>query len=88
MQGDARVIEYLNKGLRHELTATPDGTIDGARLIEIQPTPSRRACLFLGMLEMARVQQLELLQNQTFGPIYLKPLGPAIDDANAHCHGK
>lgn len=71
------MIDYL----RNELTATPDGTLDGTRLLEIQPTPSGRACLFLGMLEMARVQQLELLQSQTFGSIYLTPLEPAMDGA-------
>lgn len=68
------MIDYL----RNELTATPDGTLDGTHLLEIQPTPPRRACLFLGMLEMARVQQLELLQNEAFGSIYLTPLEPAM----------
>jgi len=31
--------------------------------------PARRACLFLGMLEMAREGECQLTQNELFGPI-------------------
>jgi segregation and condensation protein A len=51
--------------------ATANGRLDGVGLLESQATASRRSCLFLGMLEMARDQQIELQQDEIFGPILL-----------------
>jgi segregation and condensation protein A len=60
------MIDYL----RARLGA--DGVLDGVSLLQSQATASRRSCLFLGMLEMARDQQLEIQQNEMFGAISLK----------------
>ena len=62
----AEMIEYLRTQLPER-----GGLIDGGKLLLEQPTASRRACLFLGMLEMAREQDLELAQSETFGPLWL-----------------
>ena len=56
--------------LRDQL-AKADGRLDGVGLLESQTTASRRSCLFLGMLEMARDQKVELQQDQIFGPIWI-----------------
>lgn len=58
-------------GYLRRLLADGDGTLDGARLLQDQPTASRRSCLFLGILEMVRDRQLEVEQNEIFGPIWL-----------------
>jgi segregation and condensation protein A len=60
------MIEYLRSKLSGR-----DLTLDGAELLQEQLTVSRRCCLFLGMLEMAREQQLQIEQKETFGPILL-----------------
>jgi segregation and condensation protein A len=62
----AEMMDYLGR-----LLADGDSRVDGARLLQEQPTASRRACLFLGMLEMMRNRQLELEQNEIFGPLWL-----------------
>ena len=60
--------------LRDQLAAA-DGRLEGVGLLASQATPSRRACLFLAMLEMARDQQVELQQEEEFGAILLIGLG-------------
>ena len=68
-QDDVTVSEMMDY-LRDQLAAA-DGGLDGAGLLESQATASRRSCLFLGMLEMARDRQVELQQDEIFGPILL-----------------
>ncbi|HEX3876316.1 MAG TPA: segregation/condensation protein A [Bryobacteraceae bacterium] len=68
-QDDTTVAEMMDY-LREQLAAG-DGRFDGVGLLESQATASRRSCLFLGMLEMARDHQIELQQNELFGPILL-----------------
>jgi segregation and condensation protein A len=60
------MMDYLRERL-----ATPGVKLDGAGLLASQANASRRSCLFLGMLEMARDQQVELHQDEAFGPIWL-----------------
>lgn len=62
-QDDTTVSEMMDY-LRHQLAAG-------------QATASRRSCLFLGMLEMARDQQVERQQNEIFGPIWISRLATA-----------
>jgi segregation and condensation protein A len=68
-QDDVTVVQMMDYLGRH--LADRDSSVDGARLLREQPTASRRACLFLGMLEMVRNRQLELEQNEIFGPLWL-----------------
>jgi segregation and condensation protein A len=68
-QDDVTVSEMMDY-LRDQLAAA-GGTLDGVALLASQPTASRRSCLFLGMLEMARDQQVELQQGEVFGAILL-----------------
>jgi segregation and condensation protein A len=68
-QDDTTVSEMVDY-LRDQLAAG-DGRLDGVGLLESQATASRRSCLFLGMLEMARNLQLELQQDEVFGSILL-----------------
>lgn len=51
--------------------ATEDGGLDGIGLLESQDPGVRRSCLFLAMLEMARERQIEIQQNEVFGPMWL-----------------
>ncbi len=71
-QDDTTVSEMIDY-LRNEVAAGA-GRLDGLRLLESQPTASRRSCLFLGMLEMARDCQIEVQQNEIFGRIWISPL--------------
>ncbi len=48
-----------------------DVTLDGATLIHEQPCASRKANLFLGMLELVRDQQLQVEQSEFCGPVWL-----------------
>jgi segregation and condensation protein A len=67
---DVTVLEMADY-LRGELAAAVGIELDGAELIRSQRTASRRACLFLGMLEMVREQEVEMEQKDSFGPILL-----------------
>ena len=64
------MVEYLEAELGGNME------LDAVGLLERQATQARRSCLFLGMLEMARNQQLELIQSETFGPLSLKRKAP------------
>ena len=63
----AGMIDYL----RVRLAACDGAKMDGVALLLDQPTASHRASLFLGMLEMAREQELQIDQSKSFGPIWL-----------------
>jgi segregation and condensation protein A len=80
-QDDATVGEMMDY-LRDQLAAR-EGILDAVGLLHSQATASRRACLFLGMLEMARNQQLEIQQEQMFGPIRLLRTEPRANTITA-----
>jgi chromatin segregation and condensation protein Rec8/ScpA/Scc1 (kleisin family) len=54
---------------------------DASSLLAEEPGPGRRCCFFLGMLEMARNQQIEIEQAHTFAPIFItrKPSNSSTD---------
>lgn len=68
-QDNTTVCEMMDY-LREQL-ASGDGRLDATGLLESQATASRRSCLFLGILEMARDQKVEVQQDQVFGPIWI-----------------
>lgn len=68
------MIEYL----RAELVSSVP--LDALRLLGIQPTPSHRSCLFLGMLEMAREEEVQIDQSEAFAPVWLN--SPAATKEN------
>jgi chromatin segregation and condensation protein Rec8/ScpA/Scc1 (kleisin family) len=47
--------------------------IDASQLLDQQPSYLRRVSLFLAMLEMARAQQIRLLQPDAFASLVLAP---------------
>ncbi len=52
-----------------------DGSaLDASALLAQQPTPLRRLYLFLAILEMARAQQLSILQPEAFANVMLAPV--------------
>jgi len=59
------MIDYLKVRL------AGDAELDGLGLLE-QQSPARRAALFLGMLQMASDQLLQLDQAEAFGPIQVR----------------
>ena len=62
------MIHYLLEQL-----ALADGPeLDAVRLLGAQATPSRRACLFLAMLEVARDQKVGIVQTEHWGEIWLR----------------
>ena len=66
----AGMIEYLL-----EQVALADGPeLDALRLLRAQATPSRRACLFLAILEVARDQKVGIMQTEHCGEIWLQKL--------------
>ena len=63
--------------LQEQFSRSGFATLDAVRLLREQSSVDRRSCLFLAMLEMAHSGHLELKQEDTFAPIFLKPLpGP------------
>jgi chromatin segregation and condensation protein Rec8/ScpA/Scc1 (kleisin family) len=63
------MIGYLTR----RLNAAGEGALEGTRLLLEQPSCQRQACLFLGMLQMACDQQVQLDQEEAFGPIRVRP---------------
>ena len=61
----SQMVQYLHR----QISAMPGIHIDGLLLLESQSSASRRCCLFLGMLEMARDRRIGIEQSQCFGPL-------------------
>jgi segregation and condensation protein A len=68
VEPDETTVSEMMDYLREQL-AVGDGKLDGSALLENQATAARRSCLFLGMLEMAGNRQVQLQQNELFGPL-------------------
>jgi segregation and condensation protein A len=71
VEQDETTVSEMMEYLREKL-ASGNGKLDGIGLLGNQATASRRSCLFLGMLEMAGNRQIELLQNEVFGPLFIR----------------
>jgi segregation and condensation protein A len=69
--GEEVTVAEMKEFMRGELTGAEGLPLDGLRLLDGEPSPARRACLFLGMLEMARDRQLDIDQPKAFGPFWL-----------------
>jgi segregation and condensation protein A len=69
---DEVTVPEMTEYLRAQLAGAGKAPVDGLRLLQDQPTASRRACLFLGMLEMARGEQLQIEQEEAFAPLWLR----------------
>jgi segregation and condensation protein A len=65
--------------LRAQFTAGV-AELDATRLLAEQPSPLRRVSLFLAVLDMARNQQLRILQTEAFADILLAPQCPFPSD--------
>lgn len=65
--------------LRAQFTAGV-AELDATRLLAEQPSPLRRVSLFLAVLDMARTQQLRILQTEAFADILLAPQCPFPSD--------
>jgi segregation and condensation protein A len=63
----AGMIEYL----QDQIAASGDAKLDGAALVQNQPSSLRRSYLFLGMLEVVLDKKLQIEQNEEFGAIWL-----------------
>lgn len=63
-------VQGMMSYLQDQLVSAACG-LDGLQLVKSQPSSARRACLFLGMLEMCRLQRVELVQSEAFEPIWI-----------------
>jgi len=72
VEQDPVTVEEMSQLLRDSLGRTQSGVLDAALLLREQPTPGRRACLFLGMLEMTRAGEVELSQERAWEVILVK----------------
>jgi segregation and condensation protein A len=68
---DEVTVSEMIEFLRLELDRIGDLPLDGQRILNEQPTASCRSCMFLGMLEMAREQEIRIDQSEMFGPVWL-----------------
>ena len=70
VEQDETTVREMIVYLRQQL-AQAQGTLDGLALLDRQATASRRSSLFLGMLEMARDQEIDIRQQEIFGEIWI-----------------
>ena len=69
VEKDDVTVEVMMDYLRAQFPRA--GALSAISLIEQQTTPARRSCLFLGMLEMVRSQELKIDQKEPFGSVFL-----------------
>ena len=77
-------VAEMSELLRASLAASESGTLDGARLIHEQTGPARRACLFLGMLEMARAAEVSLSQERPWEEIWVNTVEVECPSGQGH----
>jgi len=66
-------VAEMSQLLRTALAQNEEGgPLNGTQLIHEQTTSARRACLFLGLLEMARACQIHLSQEKSFEEIWVR----------------
>lgn len=73
---DAVTVEAMMRWLEQRL-ARVQGRTEAHPLLTEQPDASRKAALFLAMLEMARTSHIRLEQHHCFGPIYIDQADPS-----------
>jgi len=67
-------VEEMTAWLRERLELAPPGApVEATELLREQDTQSRRACLFLAMLELARAGEIALSQPEAWGEIWISP---------------
>ncbi len=65
-------VEEMAEWLRARLQLGETGVaVEGTGLLEEQETAGRRACLFLGMLELVRAGEISLFQAEAWGEIWI-----------------
>jgi segregation and condensation protein A len=64
-------ISEMSEWLLAELEASGGRPLDGLMLLNKQSSRSRRNCLFLALLELARADRVEIKQNECFGAMWL-----------------
>jgi len=69
---DDVTVSEMSDYLRAQIPLWHDGGMDGTKLRSDEQSPSRRACLFLGMLELAQQQVIEVQQSESFGELWLR----------------
>ena len=69
---DDVTLSEMSDYLRSQIPLWHDGGIEGTTLLSDQHSPSRRACLFLGMLDLAQQQVIEVQQDESFGEFWLR----------------
>jgi chromatin segregation and condensation protein Rec8/ScpA/Scc1 (kleisin family) len=82
---DATSIAEMSGWLRSYLVE--DAVLDGYALMADLTDVSRRSCLFLGMLEMARAGEIRMEQTETWGPIRIQKITlPTVGNVPAVGH--
>ncbi len=72
VEQDPVTVAEMSQLLRDSLRITESGVLDVALLLREQPTAARRACLFLGMLEMTQAQEVEVSQERAWEEIWVR----------------
>jgi segregation and condensation protein A len=77
VERDDVTVEEMCGYLRRQMTGRD--RLEGSSLLRGAGSASRQCCLFLGMLEMVRRGELEMTQEEGFGPLWLTVVNiPAV----------
>ena len=71
VEPETMTVEAMSQLLRESLGRAESGVLEATLLLREQPTPARRACLFLGLLEMTRAHEVAVSQEQAWGEIWV-----------------
>ena len=71
VEPDPVTVSEMIEFLRGTLARSGEAPVDASELLRAEPSPARRCCLFLGMLELANKHELRMEQTDLFGLIWL-----------------
>jgi len=85
IERESATVEEMTAWLRERLELAPPGApVEATALLREQDTPSRRAGLFLGMLELARAGEIALSQPEAWGEIWVNTVEGGMPCGHGH----
>ncbi len=85
LEQEAATVEEMTAWLRERLELAPPGApVEATGLLREQETSSRRACLFLGILELVRAGEIALSQPEAWGEIWVNTVEGGMPCGHGH----
>jgi segregation and condensation protein A len=78
IEGDSVTVSEMIDFLRNTLARAGEVPVDALHLLHTQPSAGRRCCLFLALLELAQIRELQIEQAEPLGQVRVIAIKTAL----------